>query len=192
MRKHGGKEMRFFLIEDIEEEKDDFATAEQEYSSANTSINSAKLPAIFRLVEFNPNTINLDYGGGKFDNATEYLEKNNVKNYIYDRFNRTPSWNREAVKAVRKAGGADTATLSNVLNVIKEDGSREEVLYNIKELLKPNGTLYVTVYEGDKSGEGKVTSAGYQLNRKTADYMEEISKVFPNVTRHGKVIVAKP
>lgn len=184
--------MRFFLIEDIEEEQDDFATAEQEYSSANTSINSSKLPAIFRLVEFEPNTLNLDYGGGKFDNATEYLATNNVKNYIYDRFNRTPSWNKEAVKAVRKAGGADTATLSNVLNVIKEDGAREEVLYNIKELLKPNGTLYVTVYEGDKSGEGRVTSAGYQLNRKTADYIDEISKIFSSVTKHGKVIIAKP
>jgi SAM-dependent methyltransferase len=163
----------------------------QKISSAKTSINSGKLPAIFRLVKFDPNTVNLDYGGGKYDNATEYLKDMNVTNLIYDPYNRTAEHNKATIKTIRDNGGADTATLSNVLNVIAEDDVRLAVLKNIKKLLKPSGSLYVTVYEGDGTGEGKETSAGYQLNRKTKDYLSEIQQVFPGARAKGKLIISR-
>ena len=181
--------MIFKLFEGIE---DPIEQDEQKYTSARTSINSAKLPAIFHLVHFEPNTVNLDYGGGRFDNATEYLETIQVENNIYDPFNRTQEHNSEALRRVRQHGGADTATLSNVLNVIAEPNIRKQVLKNIHKLLKPSGTLYITVYEGSGDGIGKETSAGYQLNRKTADYMDEVEDVFSDVQRKGKLIIAKP
>lgn len=174
------------------EEDDRLVQSEQEFTSANTSINSSKLPAIFRLVKFTPDTINLDYGGGKFDNAAEYLKDEfNVTNLVYDPFNRTKEHNSATIKQIRKNGGADSATLSNVLNVIKEPNIRLEVLNNIKSLLKPGATLYVTVYEGTGKGDSGETKAGYQLNKKTAEYMEEISQVFGDVTRKGKLIIAR-
>lgn len=175
-------------IEDTTE--DELETAEQKISSAKTSINAKQLPAIFRLAKFKPNTINLDMGGGKFDNAAEELAKVDVTNLVYDPYNRTQEHNNEVVAQIRKNGGADTATISNVLNVIAEPEARQTVLRNTKRLLKPNGTVYITVYEGDRSGEGRETSSGYQLNKPTKDYMEEISKVFPNVQRRGKLIIA--
>ena len=173
--------------------KEDITHSAQEFTSANTSINSSKLPAVFNLVQFTPDTINLDYGGGKFDNAAEFLATKNVINLVYDPFNRSSSHNEDVLAKIKEHNGADSATLSNVLNVIKEESIREEVLNNIKQLIKPGAELYITVYEGDKSEEGRETKAGYQLNRKTSSYLDEIIKIFGegNVKQKGKLIIAK-
>lgn len=173
-----------------ESEEDGLEDATQEYTSANTSINSAKLPAIFSMVNFKPETINLDYGGGKFDNATTALEGKGVTNLIYDPYNRSSGHNKDVIDTVRKNGGADTVTCSNVLNVIKEPEARKAVIKNIYSLLKNSGTAYFTVYEGTGKGNEGPTKSGYQLNKKTSDYVEEISSVFPSVSRHGKLIIA--
>lgn len=172
-------------------ESDELETADQKISSANTSINSSKLPAIFRLVKFEPDTLNLDYGGGKFDNAAEYLAQQNVTNLVYDPYNRSTQHNAEVLQKVRENGGADSITISNVLNVIAEPEARLTVLRNAKKLVKPGGNVYITVYEGNKSGEGTETKSGYQLNKSTADYIDEIASVFSTVNRKGKLIIAK-
>lgn len=179
--------MKFLLLEN-----DDFEieTAEQEFSSAATSINSSKLPAIFGMGRWKPGEINLDYGGGRFDNATKALGDYGVTNLIYDPYNRSASHNNDVLKQIKEAGGADRATCSNVLNVIKEPEARNAVIRNIHRLLKPGGIAYFTVYEGTGLGNEGPTKAGYQLNRKTADYIEEIAEVFPNVKRRGKLITA--
>lgn len=179
--------------EDVETESlnNDITELDQEFTSENTSINSTKLPAIFKMVSFQPNSINLDYGGGKFDNVAEYLaETYNATNLVYDPFNRSAEHNSDVIKTIRANGGADTATCSNVLNVIKEPEVRLNVLSNIKKLLKPNGTAYITVYEGSGKGNEGATKSGYQLNRKTADYLDEIQQVFPDASRKGKLIIA--
>ena len=173
-----------------ESEKYGLEDATQEYTSANTSINSAKLPAIFNMVNFNPETINLDYGGGRFDNATKALENKGVTNLIYDPYNRSAGHNKDVIDTIRKNGGADTATCSNVLNVIKEPSARRAVIRNIYNLLKNDGVAYFTVYEGTGKGNEGSTKSGYQLNRKTADYIDEISSIFPSVNRRGKLIIA--
>lgn len=173
-----------------ESEEDGLENATQEYTSANTSINSAKLPAIFSMVNFKPETINLDYGGGKFDNATTALEGKGVTNLIYDPYNRSSGHNKDVIDTVRKNGGADTVTCSNVLNVIKEPEARKAVIKNIYSLLKNSGTAYFTVYEGTGKGNEGPTKSGYQLNKKTGDYVEEISSVFPSVSKRGKLIIA--
>lgn len=174
-----------YIIEDF-----DVDNTEQEYTSANTSINSSKLPAIFKLINLSPNTINLDFGGGRFDNASEYLATKDVTNLIYDPYNRSSEHNKNVLDTIRKNNGADTATCSNVLNVIKEENARHTVIQNIYNLLKSNGTAYFTVYEGTGKGNEGATKSGYQLNRKTTDYVDEIKEVFSNVTRKGKLIIA--
>ena len=189
LNKYRDGSYQVILSEDLEDEE--LETAEQKISSANTSINSSKLPAIFNLVDFKSGSLNLDFGGGKFDNATEFLAQQDVESLVYDPYNRTAEHNKEVLKKVRENGGADTITLSNVLNVIAEPDSRLAVLRNCKKLLKSGGTLYITVYEGTGKGDSKETKAGYQLNKKTADYIEEISSVFSDVSRKGKLIIAK-
>lgn len=178
--------------EEAEDDEADLDTPEQEFTSEKTSINVSKLPAVFKMVTFQPGTINLDYGGGKFDNAAEYLKDQDVTNLVYDPYNRTNDHNKDVIRTVRKNGGADTATCSNVLNVIKEPNVRRSVLENIKKLLKPSGTVYITVYEGSGKGNEGPTKSGYQMNRKTEGYLDEIREVFPDAKRRGKLIVAHP
>ena len=192
------KSIRYLDDTDIELIKEDLTIdddpeeTEQTYSSAATSINSSKLPALFSMVDFKEGSINLDYGGGRFDNVAEYLQdKYGATNLVYDKYNRSAQHNKEVLEQVRKNGGADTVTCSNVLNVIAEESERLAVLRNCKRFLKPGGTCYITVYTGDRSGEGKVTRSGYQLNRDTKDYIEEIKKVFSSVTRKGKLYICK-
>jgi hypothetical protein len=91
-----------------------------------------------------------------------------------------------------KAKRADTCTICNVLNVIKEEKVQIEVLIQARNLTKDNGDIYITVYEGNKSGKGVITPCGYQHNKKTIDYLPLIKKVFPtaSVTKNG-IIHAK-
>ena len=176
--------------EEFDNYEDEIQEIDQEFTSENTSINSTKLRAIFKMVSFEPGTINIDYGGGRFDNVADYLTQYDVINLVYDPYNRSKEHNSEVIQTVRSAGGADTATCSNVLNVIKEPEVRLNVLRNMKKLVKPSGNIYITVYEGSGKGDEGPTKSGYQLNRKTADYLEEIQQVFPDATRKGQLITA--
>lgn len=147
--------------------------AQQEFSSAATSINSNKLPAIYNMVEFLPGDVVVDFGGGKFDNAVNYLKDKNVTLLVYDPYNRSAEHNKEVLRLLKEHGGADAAVNSNVLNVIKEPEAREAVLKNIKKITKRGAPIYITVYEGRGDGAEGPTKSGYQLNRKTGDYMNE-------------------
>lgn len=63
---------------------------------------------------------------------------------------------------------ADAIICNNVLNVIKDDEIIEKILDTIDSYNLPS---YITVYEGDRTGEGKETKTGtYQRNMKTKDY----------------------
>lgn len=159
----------------------------QEYTSADTSLN--QIPAIFKKVPWKDGTINIDIGGGKFDLATDYMKEQGVTNIVFDPFNRDTAHNRKAFEIIKAKG--DTVTVANVLNVIKEDVIRENVILQAAKALKPDGTAYFGIYEGDGSGKGKATSKGWQNNRKTADYIAEIAKRFNDVSRKGNMIVAK-
>ena len=169
---------------------DDLEHPDQEYDSAATSINSNKLPTIYKLVNFEPGKVYLDFGGGKFDNGVYYVRDLGATLLVYDPYNRSDEHNKEVLRVIKENGGADAALNSNVLNVIKEPEARLGVLKNIKKLTKPGGDVYITVYEGTGKGNEGPTKAGYQLNRKTADYLEEVQSVFPDAKRKGKLIHA--
>ena len=177
------------LVEDSEE-TDDLISAEQEFDSAATSINSSKLPAVYNMVKFNPGDVVVDFGGGKFDNAVNYLKDQDVTLLVYDPYNRSAEHNKDVLRVLKEHDGADAAVNSNVLNVIKEPEARNAVLQNIKKITKKGAPIYITVYEGTGKGNEGPTKSGYQLNRKTSDYIDEISQVFSNVTRKGKLITA--
>ena len=162
----------------------------QEYTSENTSINKTKLPAVYNLIKLKPGSLVVDFGGGKWDTAVEHFAKEDITILVYDPYNRSAEHNKEVLRILRENGGADAAVNSNVLNVIKEPEARKNVLENIARITKPGAPIYITVYEGKGNGQEGPTKSGYQLNRKTADYLEEIQKVFPDATRKGKLIIA--
>ena len=163
---------------------------EQKYSSRKTSINRSRTPAVFKKVNWEPNTVNADLGGGRYDNATEYLLGQGVTNYIYDPFNRPPKCNELALSKI-KGGQCDTVTISNVLCVIKEPENRYQLLINAIDCLKLGGVVYITIYAGNGTGVGRSTTGGYQLNKKIREYLPEIKLFFNDTTLKNNMITAK-
>lgn len=158
----------------------------QKYTSANTSINKTKVPAIFHRIRWQPGTTNLDWGGGKYDTATEYLKRFQVKNVIYDPFNRSQEENAAAL-----AGTYDTATLSNVLNVIAEPEIRKEAVLGALGHLKPGGALYISIYEGNHSGRGRESKPDcWQCSMPLKAYAQELAWLHPWITR-GIIMIVK-
>lgn len=156
------------------------------------SVNKNRPPAVIRLVSdtdgWHPGSKVLDLGCGKYPDTTEEsLKKFRVKYAGVDPYNRTTEENAKAIKYI---GKADVVIISNVLNVIRCRSDRIDLLGKAKSSMKPNGRIYVTVYERDKSGVGCVTSQYYQANRITDDYVQEILEVFKRVTRRGKLLTA--
>jgi hypothetical protein len=153
----------------------------QQFSSAKTSIK--QVAAGFKKVKWVSGTVNLDWGGGKYDLATRWLAEFGVTNYVYDPFNRPAGENAKALKS-----NPNTITCFNVLNVIKEDEVIIDLLKKMKKLHASQ--IYFTTYEGNRSGEGKQTSAGYQRNMKTKDYLPLVSQVFPAASyKSGMIII---
>ena len=155
----------------------------QKFTSANTSINKTKAPAIYNMkkaIELMTNKSIIDVGGGKYDTAIEKAKEYNAAVSIYDAYNRSNEHNNKVL-----SNNYDIAVISNVLNVISE---KEERLAVVKLSLSKAPIVLITVYEGDGSGIGKQTgSDSWQENRKTVDYMEELKSFDPK--RYGKLIV---
>jgi len=170
-----------FLIEDT-----------QEFTSAGTSINKNKLPTGYSTVAkkfgWQKGSTHVDIGGGKFDNGVDFLKKLGVNAHVYDPFNRPEEHNQRVMNSVGN-GGADTASLFNVLNVIKEPEYRQEALQTAHRALKPGGRIFIDIYEGDRSGQGKKTKKdSWQNNAPTKAYLDDVKKVFPNATlQHGMI-----
>lgn len=136
----------------------------QRYTSANTSINSKKLPRIYSLVTVGDDETVLDYGCGKFFDSYGLGE-----NFFgYDPYNRNEP---EVLDRTY-----DVALCSNVLNVIAEQEVRLDILRKLKELAK---RIYITVYEGDRSGNSRVTKDDcFQMNWSRGNYIPELVAVF--------------
>jgi len=145
-------------------------------TSAKTSINKNKIPAIFKKIHWMPYNINLDYGGGKYNTASDYLfDHYRILNFILDPYNRSMEENLNNNNYIQMFGGTDTATCANVLNVIQSEFTRKAVILNIYNLLKHNGEAYFSVYEGDKSSIGRQTGKDqWQENKRLSFYYTEI------------------
>jgi len=162
----------------------------QEISSADTSL--PQIPAVFKSNVFIPRGTNLDIGAGKFDLGKQYLERERgvSESVPFDPFNRSVESNQMAVERLQSGERFATATIPNVLNVIAETSARDNVILQAARAIKPEGVAYFQIYEGDGSGSGRKTSKGFQNNKKTADYVEEIRQHFTDVRKTGNIIVA--
>ena len=166
---------------------------EQDFDPRRTSINKTRMAGAFKKLikenAFKEGTLNLDIGGGKFDNVAENLIEVGVENLVYDPFNRPTEHNGGVVDRVAN-GGADTVTINNVLNVIKEDENILNVLRQAENALKPGGRAFISVYAGAGSGTGRAAEGSWQRNQKLSEYLPLIKSVFPDVTLKNGVIRA--
>lgn len=154
-------------------------------SSAKTS--RPIVPAGAKKINWQPGTVNLDIGGGKYELLTKWLAERGVTNLVYDEFNRSKEHNQSVLRKVT-GQKADTGSIFNVLNVIP---SREEALAVLQVARDyVAGAIFISVYEGDRSGVGKETRDGYQHNRVLADYLPLVRSVFPDARQTGILIVA--
>lgn len=156
-------------------------------TSKDTSLN--QIPATFKRVAWVAGTINFDIGAGKYTKFTEALGTVGVKNYSYDPYHLTHDENKNALMTTFDK--ADTVTVNNVLNVIFEQTEQLAVIKTAFSALSRNGTAYFLIYQGDKSGNGKETSKGWQWNTKAEKYVDLIKVYFINVQRKGNLIIAK-
>ena len=174
-----------------------WTTPQQEVSSAATSISyptpEKKAPIIFSAfkegkIKLGP--INADIGGGKFDQITNWLFNKGIKNIVWDRFNRDDKHNLAAESSLR-GGKADTATISNVLNVIPTKEGRIATIATAFDSIKNGGNAFFSMYTAPKSGEVKNRDS-YQTGMKTEEYVAEIEEVFGKglVIRKGNIIIA--
>lgn len=162
----------------------------QKYSSKNTSINSHKIPAIYKMkkaVELYSGKKVFDCGGGKFDTAVEFAKQYNAVVDIYDPFNRSLEHNNIVLNKRH-----DIAILSNVLNVIDSDTNLTGA---ITLCLNKCDTVLITVYEGNKSGIGRETKKDcYQRNQPLQWYVDYIKNDlilnhFARIVYHDKKLI---
>jgi len=175
--------------------------AEQEFSSEKTS--RKQIPALHKfLVKRNmiePNTLILDWGGGKYDLAKEFLENDveGVTALVYDPFNRKQQHNLDVLRQVKEAGGPDYVLSANVLNVIKEKEIRKGLLQDIKKKMKKGSQLYISIFKADRSDKyeeteeyvGQPTKDGWQNAQPIKFYLPEVQEVFPSAKVQNGVIM---
>jgi len=162
----------------------------QKFSSAGTSINSTKLPAVYRKAKLTAKYV-LDYGCGRYtDHIRESLPG---RVYLpYDPFNQPYEVNEATRLAMGRAeydGTPVDVICSNVLNVINDDWTVGAIARYIEHVTETTGgTAYITVYEGDRSGIGRQTGPDqYQRNEPLRNYL----RFFRNATvRSGMIVIA--
>lgn len=151
----------------------------QMYSSKETSINSTKLPVIFKKVNWSVLPLNftvLDYGAGKYLNhIADFIHEKGGIYYGYDKYNQTPEHNENCLSC-----NPDIIVCSNVLNVIAEN---KIILGIVEQLLSYEKPVVITIYPGDKSWIGKPTIKGYQRNQTLDAYCLHHSLI----TYHGVI-----
>ena len=164
----------------------------QHCTSAATSINRTRLPAIYSRVPYYTGKVVLDYCCGKY---TDHIRANLPRHLAYlpyDPFNQPEQVNRETLALVRIAVHTQTPVTvicSNVLNVIDSDREVESIAAWIQYIVRSTGGVgYVTVYEGDRSGIGRKTGPDqYQRNAPLRAYL----KYFPGARIQSGMIVIR-
>jgi hypothetical protein len=161
----------------------------QEITSAKTCVRT--IPRLFKIVDFEVSGLNLDIGGGPFDDTTQFLNRSHgVINLVFDPFNRPLEHNQRVLEVLRRSD-VPTVTVSNVLNVIRADSDRERVIAQAADAVRDDGAVYFQIYVGNGSGVPARSSRGWQENRALSTYVQEIEDHFRTVELLRNVIVAR-
>jgi hypothetical protein len=169
----------------------------QEHTSEKTALK--QVPALFKVPgRFFHGTVNLDIGGGQYEDTTNYLAELGVRNLVWDPYNRTVNENLQTLATLLGMGTVDSVTCANTLNVVKEDHLRSDIIRMAKQFLRVaehweiRCQAYFQIYEGNKSGIGRQTSKGWQNNWRTATYIPAIKDIFDEpdqVKQSGNLLI---
>lgn len=156
-------------------------------TSRNTSVNKDKIPAIYsKLVNGVYGTHIFDVGCGRWTSHIKKFAKENAMCehwHGFDPFNQTKEHN-ERVTAIALnekyfENHPNVFISSNVLNVINSGIRQREYLASIFRMMKDCDECYITVYEGNKSGIGKLTKRDcWQENKKLIEYFELVNAAY--------------
>ncbi len=163
----------------------------QTVTSANTSINKSKMPAIYGKIRVDMERV-LDYGCGRYtEHLYNFCKSNYAAFFPYDPYNQ-PQWKNEISCKLLKENPATVGIMSNVLNVIDSEDAIKDAIEHAVSMIRADRFLYITIYEGDRSGVGKYTSKdSYQRNMRTKDYIPMLVKMgFLVEYWHGMILVA--
>jgi hypothetical protein len=152
----------------------------QQFTSAKTSINSKKLPAIYNRLNWDklradspPIPVVLDIGAGKHvTHIQNFLQSKGFIYAPYDPFNLPDSINNLSLSLI-----PSVVICSNVFNVIKE----KDIIYKIHQSIKDKKCpFFITVYEGDRSyiGHPTMNNTSYQRNEELHAYMHSDEVVY--------------
>lgn len=157
----------------------------------------------FRIVQkkFNgwkKDSVNIDLGSGRRGDFTRALEKEGVTCYAYDPFGRHASHEAPVLRELRTGAlQGDTVTCNDVLNLIPNRTARFHVIHQAARSLKPDGTAFFSIDEGDGNGQGRIVktlsglAACWQENRKAESYLGEVRSFFEDVKLKDGLIVAR-
>ena len=134
-----------------------------------------QVPAIFKAIKWRAeDLINLDIGGGRFEDGTKWLQDRGITNLVFDPHCKSYEQNK-AIVSILMDKKVDTVTIANVLNVIPDPVERHGIIQMGFTALKEGGRMYISIYEKDRTGVGRMTSAGtFQANRILNSYYGEI------------------
>lgn len=181
-----------------------FIIPKQQYTGQLSDTgNPMRLPSVFNKINklskkdskyaLKSNTINLDYGSGKYDNVTIELAKKKITNISYDPYNRSEQHNMNIINFLSQ-NPVDTVTCSNVLNIIESKEIRQSIYYNIFNSLKAGGIAYFHVNEGNRSGISTILEDYniFQSNRRLSFYYYEMNDlaIFSTIEKAGGLIIA--
>lgn len=161
---------------------------EQKITSAKTCRRITAYGTTFVAEHYSAGTKVLDFGGGKFEDAKNYLAEHKIKCEVYDPYNRT---HEENVKAINQK--YHVLLCNNVFNTLTDDVIENAIKDMVIVMRHCSIEIaYITVYERAKNGIGQITAPDqYQRNEKTESYICRLQKYFEKVSIKKKVITAE-
>ena len=185
---------------------------QSDITSKNTSVNIKKLPAIYnrldwdalrerwaKLTRFNRTPVVLDFGCGRYTDHIEHFLA--TKGFIYKGYD--PFWKSSKENNEALACKPYIVICSNVLNVINNKETVNELQNFVRDfsfpaLLGQNvvqepSFYFLTVYEGNKSGIGRMTKPDcFQRNETLDNYIfryEDVIYKNTITTENGKMFL---
>ena len=176
----------------------------QKHSSKNTSINTVWLPTVYKRVRWGHyNHYADDYhvfdiGCGRLETQRmiqELMDGYNIKHFHpWDPYHESIGDKMQTIRAMKDISINKVIICSNVLNVIDNDTDLNKLIKRICDMSviqEPNGIyrmnpVYITVYEGDKSGIGRQTKKDcWQRNERLIDYLSRFNDYIKHKYNHN-------
>ena len=157
-------------------------------TSKNTCTHFGKKNKAYQFISQETKSI-LDYGCGKYDDNEKYCKDLGITWMGYDPYWRDETFNETNLKYVKKYG-VDCIICSNVLNVIDDLQTINDILNKINDLANNNTTIIFSCYKGNGKGIGKETKKDcWQRNENCKIWIPRLEQFFNVIKRDDDVYI---